>query len=203
MLINNKQTAVGCVIRCTRHDNLQGKGEMIMNLGVTIAAFVGMFVGILVVAVFLKFTKTDKSAKWNYDERQKMVRGKGYEYGFFSMLILNVFLTVLRIGEIRLPVKDSVIHFMSIVVGVGVYAGYCILKDGYFALNENKKAVIVLFVVVGILNLLSGVHSMWDGSIIENGMINENAINLLCAMLFLGIFIVLMIKRMITKRAED
>ncbi len=174
-----------------------------MNIATLVGAFVGVFVGIVIVALLLKFTKTDKSNKCKYDERQQLVRGKGYQWGFFSMMAISVLSIVLEMGEMALPVEDSVVHFVSIIVGVGVYAGYCIMKDSYFALNENKKTVLIIFGVVGIINLSNGIVRIMDGSMMENGVVNYNCINFLCGILFVAIFILLLIKGMLDKREDD
>ena len=39
----------------------------------------GILVGLLLMVVILKLTKTDGSLKCKYDERQQLVRGKGFQ----------------------------------------------------------------------------------------------------------------------------
>ena len=174
-----------------------------MNTAALVGTFVGAFVGIVIVAIILKLTKTDKSNKCKYDERQQLVRGKGYQYGFFSMMAVCVISIFLHIGEVPLKIEESVIYFVIILVGVGVYASYCILKDSYFALNENKKTVLILFGAVGVMNLFTGIGKIMDGQMVENGVVGYDCINFLCGILFLVIFIMLLVKNALDKREDD
>ncbi len=168
-----------------------------MNIEKFVGGLTGMVVGILIVAVILKFTKKDKKIKAKYDERQNQNRGKGYQYGFFTMMFLNVAAIMIELGEIPFPVKSSVVYFFNIIVGVAVYAIYCIFHDSYFSLNENKKRMMILFVIIGAINLVPGIGHIVDGTIMENGMVSYN---LLCGALFIAIFIALIIKSVVEKR---
>ncbi len=174
-----------------------------MNTAKLLGVFTGVFVGIVIVAILLKLTKTDKSRKCRYDERQQLIRGTAYRYGFFSMMVINVLAIIFDSGEMPLPVESGVIHYVSILVGVGVYASYCILKDSYFALNENKKVIMLVFCLVGIINFCGGILQIAHGNMIENGVVNSNCINFLCGILFIVIFIILLVKSAMDKREDD
>lgn len=48
------------------------------EVGYLIGVMVGLVVGLLAAAMFLKFIKKDHSWKCKYDERQELVRGRGF-----------------------------------------------------------------------------------------------------------------------------
>ncbi len=171
-----------------------------MNAAKLTGVFVGAFIGIVLVFAILKLTKTDKSNKCKYDERQQQVRGKAYQYGFFSMMGMCALNMVLDAGEIKLPLNTITTQFLPIFVGVAVYVGYCIMKDSYFALNENRKAILITFFGVGAINIFSGMMQIKDSAQVVNGMTRYNCVNLLCGILFVVIFILLLIKGVMDKR---
>ncbi len=55
----------------------------------TVGVVIGLIVGIICVVLLLAVTKTDENVKYKYDERQELVRGRGFKYGFFILLIYN------------------------------------------------------------------------------------------------------------------
>lgn len=165
-----------------------------MNIEYAAGVVLGCLVGIVLVAVVLKLTKTDHSSKCKYDERQQSVRGKGFKYGFFAMIIVNMLIIILKVGRVPVPVQMEVQTFLSILVGVLVYAVYSIWHDGYFALNENKKRVLVAFGVIGLANIGIGIANIMSGEMLQNGQLNYQSINLLCGIMFVLLFLVIALK---------
>ena len=166
-----------------------------MGIGFKVAFVIGLAVGLLVVAICVAATKKGDDIKNQFDERQELVRGKGFKYGFFTMMISNAALLVLKILEIPLFSNMEVALTASIVIGVSVFASYCIWNDGYFALNENRKSLLVLFGFIGLLNLVIGIGNIFAGVVIENGAFTFRSTNLFCSMMFIVVFIMLLLKQ--------
>ncbi|MBE5883791.1 MAG: hypothetical protein E7291_05195 [Lachnospiraceae bacterium] len=156
----------------------------------------GVILGILIVVIMLAATKKGERVKCDYDERQEIVKGKGFQYGFFTVIICNailIFLSVLKVTFLR---EMEAALFISVVLGVAVYVSYCIWNDGYFALNENRKSLIIIFATIGILNIAIGIRNIINGSFIRNGSLTFESINFFCGLLMLEILIVILLKKM-------
>ncbi|MBO5371355.1 MAG: hypothetical protein J6A75_01405 [Lachnospiraceae bacterium] len=172
------------------------------NMGYVVGAGVGILFGIIFIAFFMKFTKKDGSMKCRFDERQNIIRGKGYKYAFFTLLIYNA-LDILSGSILAMYFEREVITFFGIILAVVVYAAYAIWNEGYFSLNENPKRVMILFGVVSVINLASGITSIAEGSIIEAGKVTFRAMNLLCGLMMLFILGVLAVKNISRNRAQE
>ncbi|MBD5464619.1 MAG: hypothetical protein HDR22_02165 [Lachnospiraceae bacterium] len=167
-----------------------------------IAVFCGFIAGVLFTILFLALTKTDKNVKCKFDERQELVRGKGFQYGFFSMLICNVLFTCMELAEMPLFAEFEVLILISSIIGIGVCAVYCIWNEGYFALNENKKRLMILFAVISVMNFIFGGVWIYQDMVIQNGKLTYYSINLFCGLLFIIIFLTMLLKR-ICKDGKD
>lgn len=174
-----------------------------MNVYYAAGLAAGVLVGILFIFIFLKVTKTDGKMKCKYDERQNTARGNGFKYGFFTLLICNLLQAFAFDGKMSLPVDQSVILLISVVLGILVYVSYCIWNDAYFSLNENRRKVLVGFVVIGVFNLLIGISNLHSGKAFTDGVLNFRSINLFCGLLFLVIFAVLLAKHLTKKQEEE
>ena len=170
----------------------------------SIAYIAGVVVGILVVAVAMYFfgrhAHTDGARKPKFDERQELVRGRGYKYAFFCLL---AYLVVYGAAGylVMEPVAGA---FLGIMVGVAVYAGYTIWNDAYFAMNEKRRMYIGLFAVITVINAVAGISNILQGRIVENGIITGGgSINLMCAVLCMVVLVMLLIKEIASRREEE
>lgn len=166
-----------------------------LSIGVKIVFVIGLVIGLLVVAICLAVSKKGDETKNQFDERQELVRGIGFKYGFFTLMISNAVLLFLKVLEVPLFSNLEVAMTASIVVGVAVFASYCIWNDGYFALNENRKSLLIMLGLIGLMNIVIGIGNLMAGVVIENGALTFRSTNLFCALLFLVIFVVLLLKQ--------
>lgn len=171
-------------------------------MGYVVGVCVAILLAVCFFVFFLKFTKKDGKMKCRFDERQNIIRGKGYKYAFFTLLIYNALMLVM--GNIMEMYMDrEMVVFIGICLSIIIYAVYAIWNEGYFSLNENPKRVMVIFGVVGAINLLSGISSIVSGEIIENGKISFRAMNLLCAVMLFSILIVLAVKTIYNREDDE
>lgn len=173
-----------------------------LSIGVKVAFVIGLAIGLLVVAICLAVSKNGDETKNQFDERQELVRGKGFKYGFFTLMLSNAVLLFLKVLEVPLFGNMEVAMTASIVVGVAVFASYCIWNDGYFALNENRKSLLIMFGLIGALNIVISMANLMAGEVIENGALTFRSANLFCALLFLVIFVVLLLKHIKDRKEE-
>lgn len=170
------------------------------HVGMLLGVGTGVLVGILVIIFMLKITKKDGKMKCEYDERQAVLRGNGYKYGFFTIAIFNIIYWLVSMCLPVLPVDTGTAMVLSALIGVGVQVTYCIWHDCYFSLNENRRRVMVAFVFIGAVNIVLGVNHLLSGQAIENGVMNYRCVNLFCGLLFVEIFAVLLLKHLYSGR---
>ncbi|MGN0277283.1 MAG: hypothetical protein ACI4CZ_08820 [Hominisplanchenecus sp.] len=163
----------------------------------------GILVGLLLMVVFLKLTKTDGSLKCKYDERQQLVRGKGFQYAFFTLMIYDVLFGIREeVFGFRL-VEDMTGVFIGIILGCMVYAVYCIWHDGYYSLNENRGRVQIVFLLIGLVNFLLSLRGIIHGTMMEDGVLTAPFSNLFCAVLMFALCGVTFVKGRIAGKETD
>lgn len=172
------------------------------TIGIKCGVLCGILLGVLIIYIFLIVTKNGESAKTIYDERQQAVRGRGFKYGFFTMLGYDGLIALLRLLEITVPADLEVIVFTGALTGIGIYAVYCIWNDGYFALNEKQNSVLIFLGAIGLINIIIGIAHVMYGDLFQNDSLTFRGLNLLCGLLAIVIFLTLLIKK-IRDRKDD
>ena len=132
---------------------------------------------------------------------QKQIRGEGYKYAFYTVMILEAVLCVLTMG-IVLPAEPYVVHFFAIFVGITVQACYCIWKGAYIGQNTNLKRYVILMAIVSVFNLYTAFMAWRTGDLFADGKFQAPAVNLLCGLMFAAIGIVGLVKK-VTDREEE
>lgn len=174
-----------------------------MNTGALAGVTCGLVVGIILVIIIMKTTTKDHSTKCKYDERQQLVRGKGFKYAFFTMMIYNFFFGLCFEFIFEKQIMDTGASMvLGATIGMMVYAIYCIWNEGYISMNENPKKVMAALAIVGAANLCIGIAELSGGQLIENGMLTIRSINLLIGMEVLIIVAVQLVKFALDKKEE-
>ena len=159
----------------------------------------GLAVGIVAALIFFiviwKFNK--KKMKGQFDERQELVRGRGYKYACFTLLSLVVLdLLIESFGAFEiLPVSRELFMFFAIIVSVMVYALYCIKNDSYFGVGTDYRTYRAVMWVVIVCNAISGFSGLKEGALV-NGKLNFSPFaSLIFCLAFVIIMITLSIKQ--------
>ncbi len=173
------------------------------TLGILAGAITGVIIGILVLIIILKVTKTDGNIKCKYDERQELVRGKGFKYAFFTLLCYNFIVACLIMAFEEIPIDGSGYLMIGTIIGVLVYVTYAIWNEAYFSLNENPKKIMLVFALLGFSNLLLGIRQMIEGKFLENGVLTFHSMNFFIGIVMVIIFAVLVAKQICRRREED
>lgn len=169
----------------------------------TMGTIVGLVVGLIITAILITIFNKDGKLKTEYDERQKIVRGRAYKYGFYGMVIANAIMLLIFTSDVDLSVLGMAQYFIPILVGVVVQVTYCIFNDGYVGLNTNMTRFILIMAGVAAFNLFVGLGAQADGEISENGVLQGPFCNLLCAALFLIMAIELIIKKIMDGKTGE
>lgn len=171
---------------------------MILGIGT------GVVVGLLLVAIILRLTKTDGSMRCKYDERQMLARGKAFKYAFFTLVLCDAaYAFGFAIEPMVLVMDVSAYMIAAILFSALIYVSYCIWNDAYFSLNENRGRMTIIFGILGLLNLVLGIRSLMDGRGIEDGKLNVNACNLFVGITFVGVFLVMGIKWLNSRESDE
>ena len=156
----------------------------------------GVLLGIILIAILLRWTKKrGTGGKCQYDERQQLVRGKGFQYAFATLVICNG-LYAFEDAVVPSRIMESGLAIgMCVVISVAVYACYCIWNDGYFALNENPTRVIIVFGLIALVNILVFARETYSTGILEDGRLIMPCLNLCCGILLLVISLAILVKK--------
>ncbi len=173
-----------------------------MDAGV-VDGLCGVAVGIAIVIVLLLITRKDGSMKCKYDERQELVRGRGYKYAFFTMIICECVIMYLNEDAgLERYITSSLEMFIAFSVSIAVYASYCIWHEGYFGLNENHGRRLAVFILLGVMNIVLGIIAWNAGTCVEDGALTFQFSNVICGILALWVSIMAALK-WIRDRKED
>lgn len=148
----------------------------------------GVVVVLMVWAVCLLMSKAEKKS-CSYDERQLLMRGKGFQYGFFTLMIYNMVYGAAYMDEMPSWCDNMTGNFIGIALALLVFGTYCIWNDAYVSLNQNPKRVYILSSICAIVNLLVGIFNICDEEMIVDGRITFHSVNILLAVVF-AVFIV-------------
>lgn len=166
----------------------------------------GLFTGIIVglIICYFAFKKMNKNGKLRteYDERQKEIRGKGYQCAFWAESIYFAFLMLLDIAEVEIPAVKTVTYFTGFMLGVVVLYTYCIIKGAYFGLNNNIKSWTIFLTFFGILNIIISIMNYFSGTLIVDGILMPGFINFLCGAMLLLAVIIVAIKKAVDARED-
>lgn len=171
----------------------------------------GFFIGLLTVwiIVFIKMVYESKKngvKNDDYDERQQLVRYRGYKYGFFVIVIFLVCVCLIEGITNRHFIDTDAVTIIGICVSVGVHVTYCIWNEGYFPVKNNRKAFII-FIIMALatvtLSIFFSIEAVKEGNIVVDGVITGYCGNIACAFLFTFICIVALTKFAIEKKEDE
>lgn len=163
----------------------------------------GLVIGMVLVIVILRLTKKDYSLRCKYDERQQLVRGRGFKYGFFTLMLYDIFYGFGNVILEKQVVDHMTAVFFGVFLGIAVYASYCIWHEGYFSLNENPKRVMLVFAILAVSNFIIFAVQILHGTVMKDGIITYHCVNLLCGVLFIIIFMVVFAKWFCNRREVE
>lgn len=179
-------------------------GSSPVSLVLRIAILViGILFSILLIVLLIAMSTKGESVMERYDERQQLEKGRGFRYAFLTTLVYLLLSANLQVVGLSLPCDPSLLYTMGGILGVVVYAVYCIWHESYFALNQKRKTLLFCFALIGLVNLVIAICSMINGSMYQNGRITFRALNLICAIMFLILFAAMCLKMLVNKRAKN
>ena len=149
---------------------------------------------IAIISLFiLLFRSKTRSAE--YDERQVIIRGKGFKYAYYTMSLSLFVFSLLQLNGVLSKVDTMVVFSICLLVSLCVFVNYCIFKDAFFGFNQSGKSV-SFYIVSGII-----FSTILVKDILNSGFQFEYNITQLClCLLYLSIGITSLLKNQIDRR---
>lgn len=166
--------------------------------GLVLVAVVGFIIGFA--RGFARKKRQQSTAE--YDERQEAVRGRGFKYGYVSLvayLAVYALQDALEIYWCRLGAG----LFLGFLLSVTVFVIYCIYKDAYFRVSDRPGFYAVLCALLAAANLVCGLVVPGLKGIEKEPMLGIEDINFMVAGFVFIIFINVLVKLWLDKRAEE
>lgn len=165
---------------------------------------IGIIAGIIITIFVVKALNKDGKFKTRYDEMQLKIRGRAYMYSFWAIVIYEALMGVLTSSEtLVLPVTNFVLHISAVLIGVLVQVTYCIWKDAYIGLNTHAGRFAIFSIVIALINLAVAIMAITHGLMYVDGMLQDQFLNLLIAILFIVIGIELLIKHFADRTVKE
>ena len=115
------------------------------NLGIAIGFFATSF-------LVLFRNRLSKDKQDCYDERQVIVRGKGYQYAFFTTMgLLMLYATFAE--PIEKYLEAGIIPLAILLFSGLILMGYCLFHDAFWGLSskKNKRMVVTVWALFSVL----------------------------------------------------
>ncbi len=143
-----------------------------------------VLIALLLFAVILALLNRNKGRNKDFDERQTLVRGRGYKYGFCTLLLAIAVI----LAMITFDVLPRELTFFSLCaalfLGLFVFCAYNIWHDAFFGLHQKPGTYLLICLAVMLANLLWPVISLIEGASLRSLLAPSACPNLLFAVLF-------------------
>ena len=163
-----------------------------------------IMIGLFFVGVFGVLAFNSKKSKEEYDERQLAVRGRGYRYAYFTVMILSI-LYVFTKDTISLPVSNELISVIILFISGIVLNTYIIFNDAYGSYkNNNYKKHFITYIFIFLLNGGYLIRSIVDHTLFKDGVLQfREGINLIVAISFIVLILNLVVKLVIDRYKKE
>ena len=143
----------------------------------------------------------------NFDERQILARGKGFQIGFLvslGMIIADLLAEDFLSGDGSIGINVYSRAMLCIWIPIIVVSVYFILNDAYEKINEKGGRLLMsIFIIMGLFEVVVTIIRVASGSIlfIENGVIGDALGQLFVGAALLSISGVYFVKLALNKKA--
>ena len=163
-----------------------------------------IMIGLFIVGVFEVLAFNSKKSKEEYDERQLAVRGRGYAYAYFTVMILSP-LHIFTKDTLSLPVSNDLISVIILFISGIVLNTYIVFNDAYGSYKKNNyKKHFITYIIIFLLNAYYLTRSVSDHTLFKDGVLQfREGINLIVAVAFIILTLNLVIKLIIDRCKKD
>ena len=138
-------------------------------------------------------SKPKKEKKQQFDERQIAAQGTAYQWAFWTMCVYY-FLYAVVSGAAEIVWCDQYLGMLlGVLVGVTVFALFCLFRDAYFRPDQSKASAIAVINIICLSQGMIGLTHLSEGTLIENGVLSGDCVQfffvLMAIILDIGFFI--------------
>lgn len=169
----------------------------------------GFFVGfgaviLLALLVILAKRKLRGPSSKQYDERQRAAQGKAYQWAYYTLLSYTLAAGLFDLSTGIVWADRYMEMMLGVFLSVGVFAAICIRHDAYVGFRDQPKKYILLFVVLGLINIIPSVLTITQGiGFVENGILTHRAANPIAGLLLISLALILAVQAGRAKRRLD
>lgn len=160
------------------------------------------FFALLFVIMWIVFIKVGAQQK-RYDERQLINQGRAGRAAFLTVSTWEFLYFFASVLELKIPADDGFMVMLGVIVGIGVYVSICIFTDAYFPIDNSPNSSIVLFIIIGLMNIAISVARIVGGGYLTDGKLSYNSCNLPVGALLLTTGISALIRKAINRRTQE
>lgn len=125
-----------------------------MTTGKMLLCFLGILAGLAALAVFVAWVEK-KRPNEEYDERQKLIRGKAYRFGFYVGLVFYIAaFAYLESGQ-ELPMKTSTVLFLGLLIQLLAFHIYCLVENAALPLGDKGWLMVASYSIICVSNLIN------------------------------------------------
>ncbi len=157
-------------------------------------------IALLLFVVILTLLKRNNGRNKDFDERQALIRGRGYKYGFCALLLAQAAILCLLSFDV-LP--GDLVYFSlcaALALGLFVFCAYNIWHDAFFGLHQKPGTYLLICLAVMLANLLGPVTMLINGGSFRSLLAPSGCTNLLCACLFFLIALTILGKLLLDRK---
>jgi hypothetical protein len=158
------------------------------------------FIAIVIVTLIIANIKKKKNTYTEYDERQILARGKAYKSAFLVLVGYIIACALVNVLEINWA-ELSVQMFIGLFLSTAVFVGVSIFNDAYFTSNKGRKSLL------GSLGFVAGAECLGiafdNKTFVTNGIANLDIIPIIVMIWAISIFVMVVIKTIIDKKAVE
>ena len=147
--------------------------------------------------------RRSKVGNGQYDERQLRARGKGFELGFYAMVLAGVCFYLAESTFDRELALPGVAPLMTVCLGVTVMSVYSIVKDAFVAIRGSRAVILVSMGLVAAWEIFYGLTLMRDEGTLSEGRLGRCWMYLSFGMMAASIFLSLLIKVLLDRRNRE
>ena len=165
---------------------------------------VGYAIGLSFTAVvgLIAFFANRRKGCNKYDEMQERARGIAYKYAFWAVMIVEVIFGIFSVDDSIIPMSSMMRQFVVMMVGALVHVVYSVWHDAYVGMNTNVKRYAIICGLLSIVNLLSAVRGIMNGTMLVDGKLEFPFVNLIVGLMFVVVGVEMLIKKRLDGREE-
>ena len=165
----------------------------------------GIAVGFFTVTLLVLFrNRLSKDKQDCYDERQVIVRGKGYQYAFFTTMGLLMLYAAFA-EPIEKYMEAGIIPLAILLFSGLILMGYCLFHDAFWGLisKKNKRMGVTVWALYSVLNIMHIVDNSSPDKMWIAGRLSSRFMLPLLLSIFFAIALILMLLKNRMKNDEE